>query len=55
MLYAYTSACIGGVLYIVVYQSVRLLEVIVTDILDSGHQPIVVSYLDSDRTSFRSR
>jgi hypothetical protein len=51
MLYAYTSAGICDDLYIVVHQSVRLLEVIVTDILDSDHLLIMFSNLDSVRTS----
>jgi hypothetical protein len=40
----------GDTLDIVVYQNVRLSEVIVSDILDSDHLPIMFSILDPVRT-----
>jgi hypothetical protein len=51
MLYStYTPDGRGNVLDIVVHQNVRLSEVIVTDILDSDHLPIMFSILNPART-----
>jgi hypothetical protein len=46
----YTPDGRGNVLNIVVHQNIRLSEVIVTDILDSNHLPIMFSILDPVRT-----
>jgi hypothetical protein len=49
--YLYTPDGKGGVLDIVVHHSIQLSEVIVTDILDSDHLPVLVHILDSVRES----
>jgi hypothetical protein len=46
----YTSDGVGDVLDLVVHQNVRLSEVIVTDILDSDHLPLIFGILDPVRT-----
>jgi hypothetical protein len=46
----YTPDGRGDVLIVVVHQNVRLLEVIITDILDSDHLPVMFSVMDPVRT-----
>jgi hypothetical protein len=46
----YSRAGSGDVLDIVVHKNVRLSEIIVSDILDSGHLPVAFHLLDHVRT-----
>jgi hypothetical protein len=50
----YSLAVSGDVLLIVVHQTIRLSDVIVSDILDSDSKPIVIHVLDNDRSRNRS-
>jgi hypothetical protein len=51
----YSPAGNGDVLDIVVYQNIRVSDVIVSDILDCDHLPIIFHLLDHDKVTYLSK